>query len=210
LAVLVFVALLLPLVTLVLTSISTEQVATAEAIKGAKAEMGAEKATNDAISLVVQEKTYPNYHTSVAQPNTAIVVLDPQTGYDRDVVPDGSTPGVGADGQLGTGDDYWIGPRFDRSHIGTADAETNPRMYRWDFRFNNMHAPTYLGQSWSFSTRYLPYARSPFMGGTDNWIWLFNQYAAVEIDDDGDGVDDGYPVADPFDGVDGFVYGPGY
>ena len=93
LAVLVFVALLLPLVTLVLTSISTEQVATAEAIEGAKAEMGAEKATNDAISLVVQEKTYPNYHTSVAQPNTAIVVLDPQTGFDRDVVPDGSTPG---------------------------------------------------------------------------------------------------------------------
>jgi hypothetical protein len=210
LAVLVFVALLLPLVTLVLTSISTEQVATAEAIKGAKAEMGAEKATNDAISLVVQEKTYPNYHTSVAQPNTAIVVLDPQTGYDRDVVPDGSTPGVGADGQLGTGDDYWIGPRFDRSHIGPVDAENSPRMYRWDFRFNNMHTPTYLGQSWSFSTRYLPYARSPFMGGTDNWIWLFNQYAAVEIDDDGDGVDDGYPVADPFDGVDGFVYGPGY
>ncbi len=211
LAVLVFVALLLPLITLVLTSINTESVATAEAIKGTKAEMAAEKAINDAISLVVQEKAYPAYYTSATQPNTAIIVLDPVTGYRRDEVPDQGSPGAaGADDILGTSDDYWVGPRYDRSYIGPDDDEVSSRMYRWDFRFPSMHGPTYIGQSWSFSTDYLPYARSPFTGGMDNWIWQFNQYAAVEVDTDGDGVDDGYELASPFNGNDGFIYGPGY
>lgn len=212
LAVLVFVALLLPLITLVLTSINTESVSTAEAIKGAKAEMAAEKAINDAISLVVQEKAYPQYYTSVTQPNTAIIVLDPVSGFRRDVVPDNGSGGAGLDDLYGTDDDYWLGPRFDRSHIGPDDDETSSRMYRWGFRYPNMHGPTYLGQSWSFSTEYLPYARSPLTGGPDNWIWMFNQFAAVQVDADGDGIDDGYDSTDPFDGgsENGLLYGPGY
>ncbi|MBN2081879.1 hypothetical protein JW859_06675 [bacterium] len=209
LAVLVFVALLLPLITLVLTSINTESVSTAEAIKGAKAEMAAEKAINDAISLVVQEKSTPAYYTSVTQPNTAIIVQDPLTGYRRDQIPDSGSGGAGLDDLLGTSDDYWLGARFDGSHIGNYDTEDSPRMYRWGFRFPNRHGPTYLGQSWSFATDYQPYARSVF---ADQDIYLFNSYGAVQVDADGDGVDDGYDVTDPFDGTteDGFLYGPGY
>lgn len=215
LAVLVFVALLLPLITLVLTSINTESVATAEAIKGAKAELAAEKAINDAISLVVQDKSFPSFYTSAAQPDTAIIVTDPVTGWRRDQVQDSGSPGAaGLDNQLGTDDDFWVGPRFDRSYIGggpTVDTTTSSRMYRYDFRFPQKDGPTYLGQSWSFSTDNRAFARSPFNNAANNWIWLFNQYSAVELDTDGDGVDDGYDPADPFTGTtDAVLYGPGY
>jgi hypothetical protein len=148
----------------------------------------------------------------VAQPNNAIIVLDPVSGYRRDVVPDSGDGGAGQDDIFGTDDDYWLGPRFDRSFIGPVDDEYSSRMYRWGFRYPNMHGPTYLGQSWSFSTDYLPYARSPLTGGPNNWIWLFNQYAAVQVDTDGDGIDDGYDSSSPFDdgNEDGLLYGPGY
>ena len=211
LAVLVFVAMLLPLVTLVLTSINTESVATAEAIKGAKSEMAAEKAVNDAISLLVQEKAYPAFYTSVEQSSDAIIVYDGATGYRRDEIPDqGADGAAGEDDQLGTSDDYWIGPRLDGSHIGALDNESHNRMYRYDFRYPNMHGPTYLGQSWSFSTDYLNEARSPYTSGANNWIWLLNQYAAVEVDTDGDDVDDGYDTLTPFNGNDAWLHGPGY
>src|SRR5690242_19665062 len=85
LAVLVFVAILLPLVTLVLTSINTESVSTAEAVKGSRAELAAQKALNDSISLVVQEKAYPDFITSLTQPTTAIVVTDGLSGVRRDL-----------------------------------------------------------------------------------------------------------------------------
>ena len=233
LAVLVFVALLLPLVTLVLTSINTESVSTAEAIKGAKAELAAEKAINDAVSLVVQEKEYPSYYTSVAQsadasiigdpqfaiPSTsfgaafdhAIIVRDAETGQRRDEVRDssGSSTGAGEDDMWGTSDDYWVGPRRDRSYI-PGDYDASSTMYRYDFRFNNMHGPTYIGQSWSFATDNRDFAFSQF---NSEPVWLFNQFAAIDPRDSTavPGVPSGYDITDPFGGTDNAaVNGPGY
>ncbi len=215
LAVLVFVALLLPLITLVLTSINTESVSTAEAIKGAKAELAAEKAINDAIALVVQQKSAPDYWTSVGQPNTAIIVRDPISGVRRDLIDTSAAGNVGAgvDDIYGTDDDYWVGPRGDRSFIGSADTTAVPRNYRYDFAFSQLNAPTYVGQNWSYSPDNRPFAVSPFNGST---IWFFNQYAAVDsafpTDDNADGVDDGYDVADanPFIDSEPTLKGPGY
>jgi hypothetical protein len=229
LAVLVFVALLLPLVTLVLTSINTESVSTAETIKGAKAEMAAEKAINDAVSLVVQEKAYPSYYTSVAQSgdatiigqpqflaaggafDKAIIVRDPITGERRNQLEDstGAMTGAGQDDMWGTGDDYWTGPRHDRSYIpGDYDAASS--LYRYDFRFNEMHGPTYIGQSWSFSTANRDFAYSQF---NDAPVWLFNQFAAIDPRESTvvAGVPSGYNINDPFDGTDNAALnGPGY
>ncbi|MCC7477461.1 hypothetical protein IT575_03290 [bacterium] len=213
LAVLIFIALLLPLVTLVLTSINTESVATAEAIKGAKADMASEKAMNDAISLVVQEKAFPSYWTSQRQPNTAIIVVDQATGFRRDEMPDsGAVGGAGLDNVLGTNDDYWMGPRYDRSYNGANDPEDNSRMYRYEFAFDSVDAPVYLGQSWSQSPANRSSFVSSFTGGT---MWMLNQYAGVQADQDApaDGVDEGYDVAnaDPFNGnYPGILSGPGY
>jgi hypothetical protein len=220
LAVLVFVALLLPIVTLVLTSINTESVATAEAIKGAKSELAAQKALNDAISLVVQEKAYPDWYVSTQQPNTAIIVTDALTGVRRDLLDDGSggsngpgDDGASLDGLYGTGDDYFIGTRNDGSHIGAVDDEASLRMYSWDYQFKQMHGPTYLGQSWSFSNANKAYAYSDFTGDP---IWLFNQFAAEDgrspTDTDGDGIADGYTAgaASPFVDDEPVLSGPGY
>ncbi len=213
LAVLIFIALLLPLVTLVLTSINTESVATAEAIKGAKADMASEKALNDAISLVVQEKAFPSYWTSQRQPNTAIIVVDAETGFRRDEMPDSGAPGgAGLDNVLGTADDYWVGPRYDRSFNGANDPEANSRMYRYDFGFDSQDAPIYLGQSWSQSPTNRTNFTSSFTGGT---MWMLNQYAGVQADQDApaDGVDEGYDLTnpDPFNGnYPGILSGPGY
>jgi hypothetical protein len=212
LAVLIFIALLLPLVTLVLTSINTEQVATAEAIKGTKADLAAEKALNDAISLVVQERHFPDYWTSARQSNTAIIVVDPRTGYRRDEVPDqGANGAAGADDLLGTDDDFWIGPRLNGSYNGNLDDEDSSRMYGFDIRFPTSDIPTYLGQGWSFSGSYSSEGRSPFTGQA---IPFFNQYGAVAKDTDTppDGVDGGYnlSLSDPFGGADAELFGPGY
>lgn len=212
LAVLIFIALLLPLVTLVLTSINTEQVATAEAIKGTKADLAAEKALNDAISLVVQERHFPDYWTSARQSNTAIIVVDPRTGYRRDEVPDqGANGAAGADDLLGTEDDYWLGPRLNGSYNGNTDDEASSRMYGYDLRFPTSDSPTYLGQGWSFSGSNAGNGRSPFSGQA---IPFFNQYGAVAKDTDTppDGVDGGYnlSLADPFGGEEAQLYGPGY
>lgn len=215
LAVLVFVALLLPLITLVLTSINTESVSTAEAIKGAKAELAAEKAINDAIALVVQQKAAPDYWTSVGQPNTAIIVRDPISGVRRDMIDTSAAGNIGAgvDDIYGTDDDYWVGPRGDRSFIGSADTTAAPRNYRYDFAFSQLNAPTYVGQNWSYSPDNRPFAVSPFNGST---IWFFNQYAAVDssfpTDDNADGVDDGYDPANanPFIDSEPTLKGPGY
>ncbi|MDQ3023609.1 MAG: hypothetical protein M3R04_04360, partial [bacterium] len=209
---LIFIALLLPLVTLVLTSINTESVATAEAIKGAKADLAAEKALNDAISLVVQERNFPDYWTSAAQSNTAIIVVDPRTGFRRDQVPDqGAAGAAGTDDILGTDDDYWVGPRMNGSYAGANDDETASRMYGYDFRFVTRDIPTYLGQGWSFSGSNETLGRSPFDG---SGIPFFNQYGAVAKDTDTppDGVDGGYDVgsSDPFNGAEGELFGPGY
>jgi hypothetical protein len=214
LAVLVFVALLLPLVTLVLTSINTESVATAEAVKGSRAELAAQKALNDAISLVVQEKSYPDYLTSRAQPANSVVVMDP-SGVRRNQLDDGAggPTGAGMDQLYGTRDDYWIGPRFDGSYIGTGDNTASTRMYAYDYTFPSMYAPTYLAQAWSFSTTNKPYAYSAFSGDP---IWLFNQFAAEDSlrpnDSNGDKVPDGYDVtlADPFVDDEPVLAGPGY
>jgi hypothetical protein len=215
LAVLVFVALLLPLVTLVLTSINTESVATAEAVKGAKADLASQKALNDAISLVVQEKQYPDFLTSSAQPNTSIIVVDPQTGVRRDQLDNGAggPTGAGMDKAYGTQDDYWIGPRYDGSYIGTTDDTAVKRLYAYDYSFNSMYAPTYIGQSWSFSTSNKADAYSQFTGDP---IWLFNQFAAEDginpTDQNADGVPDGYlaGVPDPFTNDEPVLSGPGY
>lgn len=216
LAVMVFVAGLLPLITLVLTSINTEAVSTAVAIKGAKADLASEKALNDAISLVVQEKAYPAYWTSVAQPNTAIIVNDPATGQRRNLIDDSGVPGAaGLDDVLGTDDDYWIGPRNDHSYIGTVDSADSSKMYAYDFRFDSRDGPTYIGQSWSFGPEYFSFAHSSFGTGRD--IPLFNQFAAVTPDGvlgAADGVNDGYDPNNPFDlagnNTEADLFGPGY
>jgi len=207
LAVLVFIALLLPLITLVMTSINTESVSTAEAIKGAKANLAAEKAVNDAITLVVQQKESPNYWESVGQPNTAITVNDPVTGQRRNLL---NNTGAGIDTLYGTDDDYWVGPRGDRSFSGATDNATATRNYRYGFAFSQRDAPTYIGQAWSFSTDNRQYGTSPFGGGT---IWLLNQFAAVDAtDSNADGIDDGYDPsqADPFLNDTPVLRGPGY
>jgi hypothetical protein len=222
LAVLVFVALLLPLITLVLTSINTESVSTAEAIKGAKAELAAEKAINDAIALVVQQKALPDYWTSAAQPNTAVIVRDTVTGERRNLI-DTSTAGnvgAGVDDVYGTEDDYYVGPRGDRSYWSAADSAASSRNYRYDFAFSQLNGPSYIGQPWSFSTENRPFTVSPFTGGT---IWFLNQYAAEDAglavgassinDNNGDGVPDGYDVSNsttPFVDDEPTLQGPGY
>ncbi|MCB1217693.1 hypothetical protein KDL44_09875 [bacterium] len=210
LAVIIFVALLLPLVTLVLTSLNTEAVSTAEAIKGHKLDLASQKALNDAISLVVQQKNLPDYYNSATQPATAVVVLDPVTGFRRDQVPDSGVLGAaGLDDVLGTGDDYWTSPRGDRSVLPT-DVYDHLRNYDFDFSFNQMHSPTYLGQPSLLAASNRYNGVSPNTGET---IWLFNPYLAVAIDDDADGVDDGYDPADaggdPFDGKEAFLHGAG-
>lgn len=227
LAVLIFVAGLLPLITLVLTSINTESVSTAQAIKGAKTELGSEKSLYDAISLVVQEKQYPDYWTSFYQSarfplvDTAIIVIDPVTGARRNQLPDPApaSPSGGAaglDDVLGTGDDYWVGPRMDGSYIGASltgisDNTASSRNYRYDFNFINLHSPTYLGQSWSFSNTNRIYSKSKFSG---NDLWLFNQFGAVDSNQTNPPVDDGYDIDNPFDWMGGnsnaMLYGPGY
>jgi hypothetical protein len=211
LAVIIFVALLLPLVTLVLTSLNTEAVSTAEAIKGHKLDLASQKALNDAISLVVQQKSLPDYYSSATQPATAIVVLDPVTGFRRDQVPDSGVLGAaGLDDQLGTRDDYWRSPRGDRSVL-PSDTYDHPRNYGYEFTFSQMHAPTYLGQTWSHSSTYRSYGTSPNTGET---IWQFNSFMPVAVDDDADGIDDGYMFSpaggDPFNGKEAYLIGPGY
>ncbi|MCB1221272.1 MAG: hypothetical protein H7A35_02470 [Planctomycetales bacterium] len=210
LAVIIFVALLLPLVTLVLTSLNTEAVSTAEAIKGHKLDLASQKALNDAISLVVQQKSLPDYYSSANQPATAIVVLDPVSGFRRDQVPDSGVVGAaGLDDILGTGDDYWTSPRGDRSVLPT-DVYDNPRNYEFDFSFSQMHSPTYLGQPSLLSSTNRYNGTSPNTGET---IWLFNPFLAVAVDDDADGIDDGYDLndagSDPFDGKEGQLHGNG-
>ncbi|HES57994.1 MAG TPA: hypothetical protein ENO21_01030, partial [Firmicutes bacterium] len=216
LAVMVFVAGLLPLITLVLTSINTESVSTAVAIKGAKADLASEKALNDAISLVVQEKSYPSYWTSSTQPNTAIIVGDPISGQRRNLIDDSGVPGAaGLDDILGTKDDYWIGPRSDHSYIGPLDTADSAKMYRYDFRYSSEHGPTYIGQSWSFSPDYFSFAQGPF--GSSRDIPLLNQFGAVAPDGitgTADNINDGYDPDDPFDigggNTEAFLFGPGY
>jgi len=187
LAVLAFIAFILPVILLVLSTVSTETMSVGEAIKGAKAERAAEQAVESGVSVLLQEKQVPNYWVSKTQENNAIIVNDPVAGVRRDLLVNN---GAGVDGIYGTDDDWWIGPRGDRSYIDGDDV-ADPRNYDYDFRYMNTDGPVYLAQRWAFSS-----FRNPFFYDPVNpWgvpVELYNQFAAVQGDDDGDGVHEGF------------------
>ena len=146
LVVMVFLALLLPLVTLVLSSISSETIATSNEIINQKTQEAADKAVNDAVSVVVHEKWKPDFIVSKSQQNAAIRTTTPQGIARSQIVNNGAGP----DNIYGTADDYWIGPRKDRSYL-PGDDETDPRNYAYDFQFFNPDTPVYLAQPWAFN-----------------------------------------------------------
>jgi len=184
-----FIAIILPLIILVLSTISTEVTSVGEAVKGSKAETAAETAVSNAISLIVQEKQFPNYWVSATQPDTAIIV-DDGFGNRRNRI---ANNGAGEDGVYGTDDDYWIGPRKDRTYL-PGDDVNDPRNYDYDFRFLNTDGPSYLGQRWAFSLERHPFyfVRTPQAGSAFIPIQLYNQFSAVQGDTDNDGVPEGF------------------
>jgi len=188
LVVIAFIALMLPLIVVVLATISTETVSVAEAIKGSRAEAAAEQATAEAISIVLQEKQLPDYWTSVTQANNAVMV-DDGFGVRRDNI---ANNGAGPDGVYGTEDDYWIGPRKDRSFLPGDDPD-DPRNYDYDFRYLSLDSPVYLAQRWAFSLGHSSFYYVPTpqaVGGAP--IELYSQFAAVQSDQDGDGMNEGF------------------
>jgi len=199
LAVLAFIAFILPVILLVLSTISAETMAVGEAVKGAKAERAADQAMESAVSVLLQEKQLPDYWVSKTQERNAIIVDDGR-GYRRDMLQSGS---AGLDGVYGTNDDYWIGPRKDRSYI-QGDDTADPRNYDYDFRYLNGDGPVYLAQRWAYS-----FFRNPYFYQPVNFdrvpVEFYNQFAAVEADSDGDGVNEGFNP----DALDQLLF-PGY
>jgi len=199
LAVLAFIAFILPVILLVLSTISAETMAVGEAVKGAKAERAADQAMESAVSVLLQEKQLPDYWVSKTQERNAIIV-DNGRGFRRDGLVNG---GAGLDGVYGTNDDYWIGPRKDRSYIA-GDDTTDPRNYDYDFRYLNGDGPVYLAQRWAYNFFRNPYFYQPV--NTDRLpVEFYNQFAAVEGDADGDGVNEGFNP----DSLDQLLF-PGY
>ncbi len=189
LAVIAFIAILLPIIILVLSTVSTETISVGEAVKGSKAETAAEMAVSNALSLIVQEKQLPNFWVSYTQPQNAIIV-DDGFGNRRDQI---QNNGAGLDGVYGTNDDYWIGPRRDRSFL-PGDDPSDPRNYNYDFRYLNNDGPTYLAQRWAFSLERHPFffVRTPQAGSEFVPVQLYNQFSAVQSDQDADGVPEGF------------------
>jgi hypothetical protein len=197
LAVLAFIAIILPVILLVLSTVSTETMSVGEAVKGAKADRAAEQAIGNATSLLIQDRQYPNYWNSQglgANAGNAPIIVDDGFGFRRDKLQDGT--GAGPDGVYGTDDDYWIGPRKDRSFLPTDDT-TDSRNYRYDFRFLNTDGPTYLAQRWAYSLFRNPYFYEP-VNAAGVPIQFYDQFAAVQGDTDGDGMNEGF-VPDELD-----------
>ena len=188
LVVIAFIAVMLPLIIVVLATVSTETVSVAGAIKGSKAEAAAEQATTEAISIVLQEKQLPDYWASQNQSTNAIIA-DDGFGVRRDSIVNN---GAGPDGVYGTEDDYWIGPRKDRSFLPGDDPD-DPRNYDYDFRYLNLDGPVYLAQRWAYDLGHSAFyfVPTPQMGGRTP-IELYNQFAAVQSDQDGDGMNEGF------------------
>ncbi|MCD6282278.1 general secretion pathway protein GspK [bacterium] len=199
LAVLAFIAFILPVILLVLSTISAETMAVGEAVKGAKAERAADQAMESAVSVLLQEKQLPDYWVSKTQERNAIIV-DNGRGFRRDGLVNG---GAGLDGVYGTNDDYWIGPRKDRSYIA-GDDTTDPRNYDYDFRYLNGDGPVYLAQRWAYNFFRNPYYYQP-VNLARVPLEFYNQFAAVEGDADGDGVNEGFNP----DSLDQLLF-PGY
>ncbi len=195
LAVLAFIAFIMPVILLVLATISAETMSVGERVKGAKADRAAEQSIGSAASLLLQDRQYPNYWNSVGNQvnagNSAIIV-DDGFGNRRNNI---ANSGAGPDDIYGTGDDYWIGPRKDRSWL-PADDTTDPRNYRYDFRFLSSDGPVYLAQRWAYNLAANPYLDLVNSAGIP--IQFYNQFAAVQSDQDGDGVNEGF-VPDELD-----------
>ncbi len=202
LAVIAFIAILLPIVIVILSIVASETHSVGETIKGSKAETAVDMAIAGAISLIIQEKQLPNFWVSVTQPNNAIIVDDGFGNRRNDI----ANNGAGLDGIYGTEDDYWIGPRKDRSFLPGDDPD-DPRNYNYDFRYLNNHGPAYLAQRWAFSLERNPFffVRTPQAAPGFIPIELYNQFAAVRSDDDDDGVPEGF-IPDELD----MLLTPGY
>ena len=163
-----------------------------QAIKGVKADLAAEKALNDAISLVVQERHLPDYWTSARQSNTAIIVVDPRTGFRRDQVPDqGAVGAAGGDDLLGTEDDFWIGPRFNGTYNGNVDDEVSSRMYGYDIRFPTSDIRHTWVRAGAFGRQPRQWPQPIHRAGDP----VLQQYARSPFTDTPpDGVDGGYDI----------------
>lgn len=197
LAVLAFIAFIMPVILLVLSTISAETMSVGERMKGAKAERAAEQAIGNAQSILYQDRQYPNYWNSLGlQMNAGIasIIVDDGRGSRRNNIVNN---GAGPDDIYGTSDDYWIGPRKDRSYL-PADDTTDPRNYRYDFRFLNTDGAVYLGQRWAYNLTSNPYIDS--VNGSSVPIEFYNPFAAVQSDQDSDGVNEGF-VPDELDQI---------
>lgn len=184
LAVIVFIALLLPLTTLVLSTVGQETVAANNLIVETKTRMAADAAVNGALSVLIERQVMPDYFVSGLPQHVGRAIVVDDNGILR--WNSGSAPNLGAglDGIYGTDDDYYIGPFKDRKMIGPSGTSDpfagynpdSPRNYKIDFRYVNWHKPTYLAENWALFGKNNPFA---FNRASGKPVYLFNQFAAI-------------------------------
>jgi len=186
LAVIVFIALLLPIVTLVLSTVGQETIAANNLIVETKTRMAADAAVNSAISVLVEREQMPDYFVSNLPEHIRRAIIVDDNGVLRWNI---DNDGAGLDGIYGTGDDWYIGPHGDRKMMGPSVAypeydPDEPRNYKIDFRYVNWHKPTYLAENWAWSPTN-PFA---FNRASGRPVYLYNQFAAIYDDGTGSGL----------------------
>lgn len=172
--VLFFAAMILPLVTLIISIISSETKMTTAEINAQMTRASAEKSIQDAISLLLKQKNAPDFLTSVTQPSSALDYLN-ALGIPRWAL---ANSGSGDDGVYGTQDDYWVGPRGDRS-FQLADDYNDINNYALKFRFNSVDKPVYLAESPLRNSNQNPFQSYKINSGR---IPLLNQFGIRDVD----------------------------
>jgi hypothetical protein len=187
LAVLVFIALLLPLTTLVLSTVGQETIAANNLIVESKTKSAADAAVKSAISLVVERNQIPDYFVSNLPQNIGRALIVDDNGVLRWDI---ANNGAGVDEVYGTNDDWYVGPFRDRQILGPTGTfpeydPAEPRNYHIDYRFVNQHKPTYLAENWAWFGENNPFA---FNRASGRSVYLYNQFAAGYDDGTGAGL----------------------
>jgi hypothetical protein len=177
-AAIVFIALLLPLVTLILSAVSQETISANNLLIETKTRNAADTAVNSAISVLIDRQLMPDYIVSTLPQHQGRAIIVDDNGVLRwDIDNDGA----GLDGIYGTDDDWWIGPYKDRKMMGPDsdypqyDPEEE-RNYQVGFRWVNWNKPTYLAENWAWFGRNNPFA---FNRASGRPVYLYNQFAAI-------------------------------